>query len=120
MYICNYNTSYMSKKNSLEKLPKPPANILFLIAQELKIRKFFNALHEAGIDDCYFQPYLETLIFSEMGLHDQTDEAVRKYSMVIEKHSKKIKPSRESIAKQSLKVYTELAAEKAKQKENLR
>ena len=57
-----------------------------------------------------------TLILRKMGLDVQSDETMKIFCEIIEKRSKKLKYSRESIAKQSLKVYTELAAEKAKRK----
>jgi hypothetical protein len=106
----------MTSKYSLSKLPKSTDTILFLIAQELKIYKFFDALHQAGIEDCFFKPHLESVILSQMGLDDQSDDTIEFYSRLFEKRSKKIKMTRESITKQSLKVYTELMAEKRRRK----
>src|SRR4051812_17271106 len=95
---------------------RPLDTILLLIAQELKIRKLFDGLQTAGFDDCFFEPYLGTVILAEFGLDDGTDETMNFYCKLIDKRSKKIKHNRESITKQSLKVYMKLAAEKAKRK----
>jgi hypothetical protein len=95
---------------------RPLDTILLLIAQELKIRKVFDSLQTAGFDDCFFEPYLGTVILAELGLDDGTDETMNFYCNLIDKRSKKVKQDRDSIAKQSLKVYMELSAEKAKRK----
>ena len=101
-------------------MPMSTNTILFLITQELKIIRTFSALRNAGFDDCFFQPNLDRLILAEMGLDDGTDQTMEFYWKIIEKRSKKIKPNRESIMKQSLKAYMELAAEKTKRKKSER
>jgi hypothetical protein len=93
------------------KLSNPPQSLdtlLFLIAQELKIRRVFNALRDAGIDDCPFEPYLDRLILAELGLDEGNDEVLNRYCKIIGKRSRKIGPEHESIMKQSLKAYLEL------------
>lgn len=82
-----------------------------LIKEELKCRKFFHALHLAGIDDCYFQPNLDTLILKAVGLDDGTDETFSFYTDVIDKRSRKIEADHESITRQAIKVYDELMKE---------
>lgn len=82
--------------------------LLFLISQELKIRRLFHGLQKAGIEECYFEPHLDKLILSEMGLDDGTDETLERYCRIIEKRSKKIEPSQESVMKQAWKVYRDL------------
>jgi hypothetical protein len=109
-------TLRMTSASPLSKLPKSTDTILFLIAQELKIYKFFGSLHDVGIEDCFFKPHLDSLILSQMGLDDEQDETIEFYCRVFEKRSKKIKMTRESIMKQSLKVYTALLAEKKRRK----
>ena len=106
----------MALEHLLPTSQKSTDTILFLIAQELKIRRVFDSLQMAGFDDCFFEPYLGTLILAEIGLDDGTDETMNFYCSIIDRRSKKIKQDPESIAKQSLKVYMELAAEKAKRR----
>src|SRR6476620_11152693 len=98
----------MASEYPLTKLPKSTDTILFLIAQELKIHKVFDSLHQAGMEDCFFKPHLDKLILEQMGLDDEADATIEFYCRIIEKRSRKIKMTRESIKKQSLKVYAEL------------
>lgn len=92
----------------LVKLPSSIQSSLYLIKEELKSRKLFHALHEVGLDDCYFQPHLDTLILRSVGMDDGTDETFSLYYDIIEKRSRKIEADNESIMKQALKVYMEL------------
>ena len=92
----------------LVKLPSETQIALYLIKEELKSRKLFHALHEAGFDDCYFQPHLDTLILRSIDMDDGTDETFGLYFDIIEKRSKKIEADNDSIMKQALKVYMEL------------
>jgi hypothetical protein len=92
----------------LVKLPSETQVSLCLIKEELKSRKLFEALHQAGLDECYYQPHLDSLILKSIGLDDHTDETFARYDAIIEKRSKKIEADYESIMKQALKVYMEL------------
>lgn len=96
------------------KLPNDIQITLYLIREELKSRKLFRVLSKAGLDDCYFQPHLDTLILRNLGLDDGTDNTFNFYSDIIERRSKKIKPDNDSIMKQAIKVYEELTYNKAK------
>lgn len=98
----------------LVKLPSEAQLSLYLIKEELKSRKLFHALHEAGLDDCYFQPHLDSLILKSVGLDDGTDETFSLYDNIIEKRSKKIEADYDSIMKQAFKAYQELMNEKKK------
>jgi hypothetical protein len=100
----------------LVRLPHSMDTILFLISQELKIRKLFDGLHKAGFDDCSFEPHLGTLILSQMGLDDGKDETTALYCNIIEKRIRKIEPDHKSIMRQAMKVYEELKAESRKRK----
>ncbi len=97
---------------SLISLPASTQQALFLIKEELKSRKLFLALREAGLDDCYFQPHLDHLILRSVGLDESNDGTFRVYDNILEKRSKKIEADNDSIMKQSLKVYQELMIEK--------
>jgi len=90
------------------KLPSKTQHSLYLIREELKTRKFFEALHQVGLDDCYFRPHLDSLILRSIGLDDGTDETFIIYDDIVEKRSKKIYADNNSIMKQALKVYMEL------------
>ena len=92
----------------LVRIPDDTQQTLYLIREELKSRKLFQALHQVGLDDCYFQPHLDSLILKTIGLDNHTDETFIKYDDIVEKRSKKIDADYESIMKQALKVYMEL------------
>lgn len=93
------------------KLPEDMQFSLYLIKEELKCRKMFRALHKIGLDDCYFQPHLDSAILISMGLNDGTDETFNFYNAIIERRSRKIKADPESITRQALKCYNEIMSE---------
>jgi hypothetical protein len=99
-------------RNPILKLPLDIQYTLYLIKEELKSRKLFHALHEVGLDDCYFQPHLDSLILRSLGIDDNTDETFARYDAILDKRSKKIEADYDSIMKQVLKVYHELLNEK--------
>ena len=105
-------------KFPIVKLPDNMQFCLCLIKEELKCRKLFQALHEAGIDDCYFQPHLESLILLNVGLDDGTDETYRVCNEILDRRSRKIKADIDSITKHALKAYQELKSEKRKRRKN--
>lgn len=102
----------------LVKLPCETQVALYLIKEELKSRKLFHALHEVGLDDCYFQPHLDSLILRSIGLDDGSDETFMAYHTIVERRSRKIEADNDSIMKQALKVFNELILEKKRRKEN--
>lgn len=98
----------------LIRLPAEVQSSIYLIREELKSRKLFHALHKVGLDDCYFQPNLDSLILRSIGLYDGTDETFSIYDKIVEKRSRKIEADYDSIMKQAFKVYQELMNEKKK------
>jgi hypothetical protein len=68
------------------KLPTDLQFSLYLIKEELKSRKLFQALHEVGLDDCYFLPHLDSLILKSVGLDNGTGETFSMYDNIIEKN----------------------------------
>jgi hypothetical protein len=106
----------MNKKKSFELASHPSEKILSLISQELKIRRMINGLQNAGIESCSFEPSLDSIILSEMGIDDGSDKTIAHYCKVIYRESAKIKPNKKSIKNQSVKVYRELLARHAKRK----
>lgn len=97
------NTGY-----PIVKLPSKAQITLYLIKEELKSRKFFRTLQEMGLDDCYYQPHLDTLILRSLDLDDDSDKTFDSYYEIIERRSKKIDADNDSIMKQALKAYMEL------------
>jgi hypothetical protein len=92
----------------LVKLPESVDLVLYLIREDLKSQKFFNALSKAGLDDCYYQPRLGNVILKLLHLDDGSDEIFEFYFSLIERRSRKIKADNDSVMKQALKVYGEL------------
>src|SRR4051812_27176335 len=92
----------------LVKVPSDTQVALFLIKEELKTRKLFRALHQVGLDDCYYQPHLDALILQSVGVYDGTDETFGVYTEIMDRRSKKIGMDNELIVGQALKAYMEL------------
>lgn len=98
----------VQSKFPLVKIPHGIQVSLYLIREELKSRKLFHALQEAGIDDCYFQPHLDTLILEHAGLDADSDVIFNRYNEIMDYRSRKIGRDPDTLTKQALKVYTEL------------
>jgi len=82
---------------------------LFLIGEELKSRRLFDTLHQIGVEDCDFQPHLDSLILRSIGL-DISDDTFNRYAEIMDKRALKMEPDPKSITKQALKAYSELMA----------
>jgi len=105
----------MKTRNTKTQLIDSTTNTNFtlhLIREELKTRKFFNTLRKAGIEDCYLQPDLGTLILKSLGLNDGKDDTFYYYSDLMDLHSKRIKADYQSIQKQAANVYRKLMKKK--------
>jgi hypothetical protein len=89
------------------RLPHETDACLFLIGEELKSRTLFRAFHSIGLDDCFFQPHLDSIILRMVGL-DSSDATFARYNDIMDKRAEKIEACRESIAKQAFKAYHEL------------
>lgn len=92
----------------LVKMPEKVDMALFLIREELKIRKLFSTLNEIGLSDCCYEPNLDNLILKLLDLNDGKDETFEVYCEIIDRRSRKINDDREKLMKQALKVYKEL------------
>jgi len=88
---------------------------LDLIKEELKSRKFFNALQKLGLDNSHFQPHLGDLILRTLNMDPDAEATFNAYYRIIERRSKKIRANSHSVVKQALKAYHELVAERKKQ-----
>ena len=98
--------------NPLVKLPSNMDLVLYLIREELKSRKFFNTLRKAGLHDCVYQPNLDSLILTQVGLDGDTGETFHFYNTLMEKRSRKLTEDPEHITRQAMKVYTALLEQK--------
>jgi hypothetical protein len=96
----------------LVKLPSDTEIVLYLIKEELKSHKFFNGLRGVGLDDCFYQPNLSTLIIGYTGLADELDEPFEFYYKLLEKYSEEMEADNESVTKLALNVYMDLISEK--------
>lgn len=97
----------MKLKNMRYPLLKLPSNTqitLYLINEELISRKLFQAFHTVGLDDCYLQPHLDSLILRSVGI-DESDETFEVYTGIMGKRSKKIDMDHDLIMKQTIKAY---------------
>jgi hypothetical protein len=100
----------------LVQLPSKLDQTLYLIQEELKSRKLFHILREAGWEECHYQLNLDSLILRSIGFEENNDEACGYYFKIMDKRSRKISTDKKSVAKQALKVYQELIEEKKRAK----
>lgn len=85
---------------------------LTLIGEELKSRKFFNALHELGFEYSFFQPHLDRPILQSIGLDPGNEDIFDFYSDLMDKHSKLISAEAKSVNAQAEEVYATLLRKK--------
>lgn len=85
---------------------------LTLIGEELKSRKFFNALHELGFEYSFFQPHLDRPILSAIGLDPGDEDIFDFYSDLMDKHSQLISAEAKSVSVQAKEVYATLLQKK--------
>ena len=101
------------------KLPRKVEMALFLIAEELKSRKFFNGLRNLGLDDCSYEHHFNSPIAHYMDLEDHSDTMYSRIDDLLEKHSSKVNADDgESVMRQVLTVYVDLVIERRAQHRN--
>lgn len=89
--------------------PQPERNLaLFLIAEELKSRKFFNGLMKLGLDYTPYRPHLDEPILAALGLNTEENAILGLYERIMNDHAEVITEKQEAIALEALKVYDEL------------
>lgn len=110
--------SLTNVKSPLVKLPPSVELTLFLIQEELKTRKFFNGLRQLGLSDSHYQPNLDVLIMTNVGLDDTSNETFDFYYELIEKYSRKIEPDRDSIMEHAFNAYVDLIIEQRRRSES--
>lgn len=96
------------KRIPLVKLPSDVQVSIYLIREELKSRRLFHALRAVGLNDCCFQPHLDSLILQSIDMDDGSDETFALYDNIMARRSHKIDADHESLMKQALKAYHEL------------
>lgn len=95
---------------SKTRLANHEQETIFLIEQQLKIRRFFDDLDRIGLGHYDFEPNLDHLILKNVNLDDGLDETYAYYTRMIEKHSKQLRPDRCEIERQANRMYRELQA----------
>lgn len=95
--------------------PDNAAFALTLIGEELKSRRFFNALHELGFEYSFFQPHLDHPILQTVGLDPNNDDIFDFYSDLMDRHSKLISAETKSVNAQAKEVYDTLMRKKQSQ-----
>jgi hypothetical protein len=97
-----------SLKRSLTRLSSSIDLALFLIREELKSRRFFNTLREAGIEDVYYQPQLDKAIFVILELEEDNEETFKGYTRIMEDHAMRIRQDSEVIQEEAVGAYEKL------------
>ena len=83
--------------------------LLWLLQEELKSRKFFTLMCDAGLGDTYYQVDLGDAILLLFGFESVAEEVADFYDDVIEKHSSRLEANGESLMQNTLMAYAELA-----------
>lgn len=104
----------MKNRTPIVRLPGKLETLLYLIAEELKSRHLFRGLQQVELNDCFFQPHLDSLILRSIGMDGDSDDVFLAYTEIMDRRSAKIEADKDTITKQSLKAYTELMVEKKK------
>jgi hypothetical protein len=98
----------MTSKQPLFRHSEHMEQALFLIREQLKSRRFFNALRSLGLTDASGEVHLEAMILYIMNMDDGSDEVANFISNLLDKHSKELNDDEQSIDKSALEVYCEL------------
>jgi hypothetical protein len=98
----------------LVKLPSDTELILFIIKEDLKNTKLFNALESAGLTDCFYRADFAALVLGYMGFDDIPDDLQEFYADLISKYAEKIEPDNRVIIEYAFEVYSEILIEKKK------
>lgn len=98
----------------LVKLPSDTELILFIIKEDLKNTKLFNALESAGLTDCFYRADFAALVLGYMGFGEIPDDLQEFYTDLISKYSEKIEPDNRVIMEYAIEVYNEILMERKK------
>lgn len=100
--------NYMRSKHPLFRHSEHLEEALFLIREQLKSRRFFNALRSVGLGDTSGEVHLEALILDVMCLDDGSDEAIQFISALLDKHAQGLTDNMDEIDKGAVQVYAAL------------
>jgi hypothetical protein len=95
----------------LAKLPPRIDTILYLLQEELKAAKHFNALANVGFNDSYDQPYLGPVILNYMGFEKRDDELIQFYTELIDEYADKLREDSDQMAEFVVEVFVEISIE---------
>lgn len=79
--------------------------IIHLIREELKSRRFFEALRELGLDDAFYQVDLLDLIMPAIGLSPDSEAHYDFCHDVLSKHSMRVTQDGDELLNEARKVY---------------
>jgi hypothetical protein len=98
----------MQSKHPLFRHCEHMEQTLFLIREQLKSRRFFNALRSLGLGDSNGEVHLEALILYAMNLDNGSDEVMNFIEGMMDRYSQELSHDVESIDKAAVEVYCEL------------
>jgi len=87
---------------------------VFLISEELKARKLFNALASVGCDGCFCAPDLCDLVLAYVGFEDRPNDLYDFYFGLLDRHCQKVNHENDKPVKEALRILTALLVEKEK------
>lgn len=82
--------------------------ILYLIAEDLKGRYFFDGLRAVGLDDMYYQPALASVILTRLGFNPENDDHLDAYCDLADKHSQRVGSNRKRLFHNAMLVLEAL------------
>lgn len=92
------------------KLPLEIERVLFLIREELKSRRFFAALENAGISDVAYQTSLGKLIAQMLEIDLTDDDTLERFEDILDQHAQSVNEDNELLSKSALAAYHELSS----------
>ncbi|HTH57857.1 MAG TPA: hypothetical protein VL728_17540 [Cyclobacteriaceae bacterium] len=95
-------------KSSAIKRRKDADLCILLIREELKSRKFFSHLHQAGLEGSIYQTDLNEAILTLLGITDPTNEVYDFYHRLMEKHSTELTPEEKDMTLKAKVVWRKL------------
>jgi hypothetical protein len=88
--------------------------VLEVLVEELKSRKYANALMQIRVEDPFRQTILGTFILEYMGLDPKSAQTLSLYNQLLNKHSRGIIVYNDSVTVAALKIVEELKEQKEK------
>jgi hypothetical protein len=92
---------------------------VFLIAEELKARKLFNALKNIGCDGSFCITDLCDLVFAYIGFEDRPDHLYEFYFSLLDRYCDKVSQESDRPIKYAHEIFTTLVIEKEKQRTSI-